>query len=127
MILIAPEECRQSTKTKAVIDSIIADAKYPISRVKYFDLKQSMSNGGGPACLRLRVLMNDKEIRAVNQSFLFTNKLYKKLKKWVKKHYRDDLAPKDLADPFLYEEILTALDELSQILRAPKLYPFQRY
>ena len=48
MILIAPEEC-VSTKTKAVIDSIIADAKYPISRVKYFDLKQSMSNGGGPA------------------------------------------------------------------------------
>ena len=85
MVLIAPEECRQNAKTKAVIDSMILHHELPLNDVKYFDLKQSMSNGGGPACLRLRVLMNDSEIEAMNQNFLFSNKLYKKLKKWINK------------------------------------------
>jgi len=38
--------------------------------VKFFDVKQSMRNGGGPACLRLRVAMTEQERAAVNQSTL---------------------------------------------------------
>ena len=126
MLLAAPQECQELTNAKNLIDSILNDAKIPITQVKFFNLKQSMSNGGGPACLRLRILMNKAELKSMNQTFLFNNKLYKKLKKWIQKHYRDELSPKDLADPILYEEILVALDELSQILKTPNLYSFQK-
>jgi succinylarginine dihydrolase len=45
---------------------------------------------------------------------------------WVKKHYREQIEPKDLADPTLLEESRRALDELTGILGLPAIYPFQR-
>ena len=43
----------------------------------------------------------------------------------VRKHYRDRLAPEDLGDPALVDESRRALDELTQVLRLPAVYPFQ--
>jgi succinylarginine dihydrolase len=48
----------------------------PIREVKVFDLKQSMQNGGGPACLRLRVALNETELAAVNPGVIMTPALY---------------------------------------------------
>ena len=45
---------------------------------------------------------------------------------WIRRHYRDRLAPEDLADPALLDESRRALDELSQLLRLGSVYPFQR-
>ena len=45
---------------------------------------------------------------------------------WIRRHYRDRLAPADLADPALLDESRRALDELTQLLRLPAVYPFQR-
>ena len=45
---------------------------------------------------------------------------------WIRRHYRDRLAPGDLADPALLDESRRALDELSTLLRLPAIYPFQR-
>jgi succinylarginine dihydrolase len=53
-----------------------------------------------------------------------TDALYQKLSAWVGKHYRDRLAPADLADPALPVEVQTALDELTTILGLPGLYEF---
>jgi succinylarginine dihydrolase len=125
MLMIAPEECRESNAAKNIINSMINDNSNPLSNVKYVDLRQSMSNGGGPACLRLRIPMNNEEFKAIHQGFILTQELYQSLEKWINKHYRETLTPAELADPLLYQEILLALDELSQILQAPKLYPFQ--
>ncbi|HAY93101.1 N-succinylarginine dihydrolase, partial [Shewanella sp.] len=51
----------------------------PIKQVLYFDVKQSMQNGGGPACLRLRVAMNEMEVAAVNQHTLMNDALFTRL------------------------------------------------
>ena len=56
MVLIAPQECRESDDAAALIDRLIRSDS-PITAVHYFDLRQSMRNGGGPACLRLRVTL----------------------------------------------------------------------
>ena len=93
--------------------------------MKYFDVKQSMQNGGGPACLRLRVAMNEQEVAAVNQHTLMNDALFNKLNSWVEKHYRDTLTVADLADPQLIIESRTALDELTQILKLGSVYQFQ--
>ncbi|MEC8491124.1 MAG: N-succinylarginine dihydrolase, partial [Pseudomonadota bacterium] len=98
----------------------------PIKSVNYFDVKQSMRNGGGPACLRLRVAMNDQELAAVNQNTLINDSQFARLNAWVDKHYRDELSEDDLRDPQLLIESRTALDELTQILKIGSVYPFQQ-
>jgi succinylarginine dihydrolase len=90
-----------------------------------FDLKQSMQNGGGPACLRLRVALNQTELAAVNPAVVMTNELYATLNTWVDKYYRDRLVDADLADPQLLNECRMALDQLTQILKLGSVYPFQ--
>ncbi|MDU9416413.1 N-succinylarginine dihydrolase [Pseudomonas solani] len=124
MLLIVPEECRNNARVWNYLQTLTAEDG-PIREVKVFDLKQSMQNGGGPACLRLRVALKDDELAAVNQGVILTPSLYDSLTGWVEKHYRDRLSETDLADPQLLTECRTALDELTQILKLGAVYPFQ--
>ena len=97
----------------------------PIRELRAFDLRQSMKNGGGPACLRLRVVMSEAERAAVAANIWLDNALHATLTAWVERHYRDRLMPGDLADPALLDEGRRALDELSRLLRIGNVYPFQ--
>jgi succinylarginine dihydrolase len=124
MLLIVPEECRSNERVWNYLQRLIADES-PIREVNVFDLKQSMQNGGGPACLRLRVALNETELAAVNPGVIMTAPLYDTLTQWVDKHYRDRMAESDLADPQLLTECRTALDELTQHLKLGAVYPFQ--
>ncbi|MGL4315483.1 MAG: N-succinylarginine dihydrolase [Pseudomonas sp.] len=124
MLLIVPEECRNNANVWNYLQQLTS-SNGPIREVKVFDLKQSMQNGGGPACLRLRVALKEQELAAVNPGVVMTASLYDTLNVWVDKHYRDRLAESDLADPQLLVECRTALDELTQILKLGAVYPFQ--
>lgn len=42
-----------------------------------------MANGGGPACLRLRVVLTEEELACIHQGILFTDTLYLQLKNWI--------------------------------------------
>jgi succinylarginine dihydrolase len=123
-LLVAPAECRATPKTSHLLDRLVADGT-PIADVVTFDLKQSMRNGGGPACLRLRVPMTDDERRAVKANVFLDGGLDAALDGWIRKHYRDRLAPADLRDPTLLDESRRALDELTTLLQLPSVYPFQ--
>lgn len=125
MTIIAPEESANNVRVKAVIDKIIAD-NGPVNAVRYFDVKQSMQNGGGPACLRLRVLMNDAQVSAVKARVFLDDGLYADLVAWVNRHYRDHLVVADMADPKFYEECCVALDELTKIMQLGDVYDFQK-
>ncbi|KIC83868.1 N-succinylarginine dihydrolase [Pseudomonas sp. C5pp] len=125
MLLVVPEECRNNERVWAYLGQLTSQGG-PVREVKVFDLKQSMQNGGGPACLRLRVALKETELAAVNQGVIMTASLYDTLLQWVDKHYRDRLGEADLADPQLLVECRTALDELTQILKLGSVYPFQR-
>lgn len=126
MILVVPEECRQNLRVWSYLQTLTQDATTPIREIIAFDLKQSMKNGGGPACLRLRVVLNREELAAVNPATLMNDQLYATLTQWVEKHYRDELGAADLADSALLRESRAALDELTQILKLGSVYPFQR-
>jgi succinylarginine dihydrolase len=121
MVLVAPRECEENPAVARYLQRLISDGG-PIDELLGFDLRQSMRNGGGPACLRLRVVLTDAEAAAMHQGVLMTDALYAQLVAWVKKHYRDRLLPADLADPALAVEIRAALDELTAILQLPDLY-----
>jgi succinylarginine dihydrolase len=84
-----------------------------------------MRNGGGPACLRLRVVLTDAERAATHQGVFLTDTLHARLVAWINQHYRNELRAADLADPRLLEECQTALDQLTGIFGLPRLYDFQ--
>jgi len=123
--LIAPTDCEEVPAVKRYIESLTADSSSPIRKVFFHNVKQSMRNGGGPACLRLRVVLSETELKRANQAVFMSDALLATLTSWAKKHYRDRLAPADLADPKLLNECRTALDELTQILKLGSIYPFQ--
>ncbi|MFI4962423.1 MAG: N-succinylarginine dihydrolase [Legionellales bacterium] len=125
MLLLAPIECQEHQAVKAYIDTLIQDSGNPIQSVHYMDLKQSMRNGGGPACLRLRIPLKEMELQAMHQGVIMDNPLLDSLDDWLVRHYRTELRPQDLADPQLINESLEALDELTQILKLGSFYPFQ--
>ena len=125
MAIIAPTDCKENPAVSAYLTNLVAQ-NTPIKHVYYHDVKESMRNGGGPACLRLRVAMTDREYAAVNQSTLINDRQFERLNTWVDTHYRDTLHVDDLSDPQLLIESRTALDELTQLLELGSVYPFQQ-
>jgi len=123
-LLVAPAECRAHRATSELLDRLIADGT-PVADVLTFDLRQSMRNGGGPACLRLRVPLTPEDRAAIAANVFLDDALDASLEAWIRRHYRDRLAPADLRDPALLDESRRALDELTQMLRLPAVYPFQ--
>jgi len=119
-ILVAPDDIDDYPNVREAIESI-----EEIDEILTFNLRQSMRNGGGPACLRLRVVLTDQELAAVNQACLLTDERYDELTAWVNRHYRETLSPDDLGDPELMRESRAALDELTGILHLGSLYNFQ--
>ncbi|MBL9150754.1 MAG: N-succinylarginine dihydrolase [Phycisphaerae bacterium] len=126
MAIIAPTESHDDPAVKATLDRIVADPSNPIQAVHFQTLRESMRNGGGPACLRLRVPLTDAERAAANQAAFFTPSLHATLNAWADRHYRTELRPADLADPKLLDESRAALDELTRILKLGSIYEFQR-
>ena len=125
LLLVAPAECRDEATVSALLDRLTA-GEGPIREVQTFDLRQSMQNGGGPACLRLRIALTPDERAAIGAPIWLDDALYAAVTAWVERHYRDRLMPADLADPALLSESRRALDELSRLLGLPNVYPFQR-
>ncbi len=76
LCLIAPAECAENRHTERFLEKIIADDN-PVSTLQYVDVRQSMKNGGGPACLRLRVVLTDEECAATHQGVFLTQDLYR--------------------------------------------------
>jgi succinylarginine dihydrolase len=122
--IIVPFECREVESVYNYLSELESEHE-AIHSVKYFDLRQSMNNGGGPACLRLRVVMSEEQIENCEAQVFLSDKLYSDLKKWIAANYRDQLAPEDLADPALLTECRQALDELTEILKIGPVYDFQ--
>lgn len=126
LTLICPTETRDNPRSHAVAQALAA-SNGPIGRVEYVDVRQSMRNGGGPACLRLRVVLTEAEQAATNPAMRLTDELHGALSVWALRWYRDTLTARDLADPALLDETRGALDELTGILNlGAGFYPFQR-
>ena len=127
LTLIAPTEVRENNRTASYVAALIEQSGAAIGRIEYADVRESMRNGGGPACLRLRIVMTEAERAAAARGFFLDDGLAAKLETWINKHYREELAPNDLGDPALVSETQRALDELTRILPlGGDFYPFQR-
>ena len=123
-VMVVPSECAVNVAVKCYLDEL-EKSQVGVNKVVYYDLGQSMSNGGGPACLRLRVVMSPEQIKTMQARVLLNDDLIADLEAWINSNYRDELHPDDLADPSLLAESRKALDELTSILKLGSIYEFQ--
>jgi succinylarginine dihydrolase len=125
MALVLPHEAEETPRAKAFVDRVLA-TNGPIREAHYLDLRQSMRNGGGPACLRLRVVLTEDEIAALGAGVILDETRVSALEEIVKQRYRDRLAVEDLADPSLLDEGRTALEEIGKVLELGPVHGFQQ-
>jgi succinylarginine dihydrolase len=125
LAMIAPTEVRDHPGASAAARRLVSSGTR-LKHLHYVELNESMRNGGGPACLRLRVPVTEDELAALHPGVRFTPDLDERLARWAEEHYRTELRAEDLADPALLRESRTALDELTRILDLGSLYDFQQ-
>ena len=123
-LLLSPKQCQTQDNVSAYLQRLTEEAV--IEEAVFAPLSESMGNGGGPACLSLRMTLTEEERAASHSGVFLTEELFEKLEACVKKRFRERLQAKDLLDPLLIRESHEALDEISVILQLPKLYSFQR-
>ena len=121
MALICPNSCQLCPKTQTVITNILAGDN-PIKQVHYQNLSQSLDNGGGPACLRLRVQLTTQEQHAMHQGVLLNQTKIDSLKTIVQQYYPLQLSFADLASYELYQHNQQALERISQVLGLEGIY-----
>ncbi len=153
MTLVCPSEVEHHARASAVARRIQQDPRNCISRILYMDVRESMRNGGGPACLRLRVPLAPTSgnatvhasdhanghatshatgkatgahaLTGIHAGCVFNTTRAEQLRAWIERWYPDQLTPEDLADPQLLIRNRDALDALSQHLGLAAIYPFQ--
>ena len=126
MALVLPRESEGHPGIARLVSRMVSDPDCPLTAAIYLDVRESMRNGGGPACLRLRVPLRPEDIAGIAPGCLWTPEGHAALEAWVRRHYREELAPGDLADPALLRESRAALDELTGLLGLGPIYEFQR-
>ena len=101
MTLVAPTECRDTPSVKAWIDRHLA-SNGAIRRVEFVDVRQSMANGGGPACLRLRVQCDPAD---VDPRFLVDEAKLDRLAAVIADHWPEEIASDDIQSPALVADV----------------------
>jgi succinylarginine dihydrolase len=125
MQIVAPLESQHNARARGFLERAAAECPL-IAGIDYLDVNGSMKNGGGPACLRLRVPLSAHASARLSGSVLFDGRCERELETIVTRRYRDRLALRDIADPELVDEAHRALDEITQALGLGAVYDFQR-
>jgi succinylarginine dihydrolase len=98
MALLLPEEARDTPSVWTWLRELVA-GNGPIRELFVVDVRQSMANGGGPACLRLRVVA---EPGTVDARFLADEAKLDRIAALVEAEWPERIAPDDLLDPMLW-------------------------
>ena len=104
MNLIVPEECRESASVWTYCEALMA-SNGPIREVIPVDVRQSMANGGGPACLRLRVVCDPA---TVDPRFLLDEAKADLLEATIAANWPEQIDPSDLGSETLAKTVVTA-------------------
>ncbi|HQS96125.1 MAG: succinylarginine dihydrolase [Novosphingobium sp. 17-62-19] len=117
MGLVIPLEAWETPSVRGWLDAHIA-SNGPIRRMFPVDVKQSMANGGGPACLRLRVVADPS---TVNPRFLLDEAKIARIEAVVGSFWPEQIDPVDLGRESLAQNIIAARAALLDLLEMPEL------
>ena len=117
MALVVPEECRESASVWAWCESML-NSNGPIRKVLPVDVRQSMANGGGPACLRLRVVADPTHVDA---RFLLDEAKAERIEAVIAEMWPEQIDPSDLGTPSLAHTVNEAREALLSVLSLNEL------
>ncbi|PLK26087.1 N-succinylarginine dihydrolase [Novosphingobium sp. TH158] len=117
MGLVVPQECTEQAATSAYLACLIA-SNGPVRRVLPVDVRQSMSNGGGPACLRLRVVADPATI---DPRFLIDEARADRIEQVIRADWPEMIAPDDLRSEALEAQVVAARQRLLAALDLEQL------
>lgn len=117
MGLVIPLEAWEHPRVRAWLDGMLA-SNGPIRRVLPVDVRQSMANGGGPACLRLRVVADPA---TVDPRFLLNEARADLLEKLIAKAWPEQIDPADLGSDSLASSVIAARAALLEALGLSEL------
>lgn len=116
MALVLPREAQETPAVWTWLQQVVAANSNPIGELHVLDLRESMRNGGGPACLRLRVALSPAALAAVDPRFLASEAVLDRLAALVERYWPARIAPGDLANPALWAEVAEARRALLALL-----------
>lgn len=117
MALVVPQEAWEHRAVRAWLDAMLA-GNGPIRRVVPVDVRESMANGGGPACLRLRVVADPA---TVDPRFLLDPVKAQAIEQVIAAHWPETITPADIGDPALAAQVELARTALVELLDLPEL------
>ncbi|RJY10107.1 N-succinylarginine dihydrolase [Aurantiacibacter aquimixticola] len=112
MTLVVPEECRDNDAVWNWLQTM-QEGHGPIRRVEVVDVRQSMANGGGPACLRLRVVADPL---AVDPRFVLDSEKADRIEAVIEQWWPEKIAAADVGDDRLADTVQTARAKLLEAL-----------
>ena len=117
MALILPSEACENPRVADYLNTLVA-GNGPICAAHFVEVRESMRNGGGPACLRLRVVCDPA---TVDPRFLLDEAKIERLEAVVTAHWPESIAPGNLGDPTLWRQARTARAALLRALELDEL------
>ena len=117
MALVIPLEAWEHPRVRTWLDAMLA-SNGPIRQVLPVDVRQSMANGGGPACLRLRVVADPA---AVDPRFLLNAAKADRIEAVISARWPEQISPADLGNSALTEQVIAARTALLATLELAEL------
>lgn len=113
MALVVPTEARDTMSVWSWLEAHQA-GNGPIRKVIAVDVRQSMANGGGPACLRLRVVADPA---TVDPRFMATHDKLDAISNVIERYWPETIAPDDLGSSALIKSIQNARAALLDVTK----------
>lgn len=104
LVMIAPKQCEENSNIKIYIDTVLLK-ETPIKKCFYVDLQESMRNGGGPACLRLKVVLSNDEYKVILSKYQVTPKRLTEIKDIVSDLYPENVTVESFEDSVFLQNI----------------------
>jgi len=118
MALVVPSETQECEPVRKWLAAQVGGGG-AINRLEIIDVRESMRNGGGPACLRLRVQTDAAGLAAIAPRFLLDEGKWEALCRLVERHWPEAIAPDDLARPETWRALWSARQALLSHLARP--------
>ena len=115
--LMVPTEARETHSVWSWIERHL-QGNGPIRRLEVVDVRQSMANGGGPACLRLRIVADPASI---DPRFIVNEAKLDGIADIVRQKWPEQIHPDQLQEQALVDEIEAARSALLDALQLSEL------
>tara|TARA_R100001198_G_scaffold33998_3_gene18386 strand:+ start:8856 stop:10103 length:1248 start_codon:yes stop_codon:yes gene_type:complete len=117
MALVVPSECQESASVWAWCERMLA-SNGPIRQVIPVDVRQSMANGGGPACLRLQVVADPATVDA---RFLLDEAKAQRIESVIAQAWPERIEPEEIGSEKLAKTVIEAREALLAVLSLDEL------